>query len=172
MEGMIVSRYIREDTAEVLRALCELAKRQELWSAIKDVLIEYTRAEQEHIGLVKSLTEQDVDVLRTCMHTYPELLRITENALRIRSFWPFGVMKKAEKARELAHKDMESFLQTHKELQEKKLILVLEAQKKRLENMKLLFEGLRSLAVSLQNVEESQPFGMRNDDRLGVYQTS
>ncbi|MEM2445883.1 MAG: hypothetical protein QW734_04435 [Candidatus Bathyarchaeia archaeon] len=159
MEGTIVSKYINEDTAEVLKVLSELARKEELWPAIKDVIIEYMRAEQGYTELVKDLAEQDVGIIQAAINNYPEILRITENALKIHSFWPFHVIQRVEKARELAHQDVESFIHLHKELQERKLTLLLEAQKERLANMRVLLQGLRELAVSLQSAEEAQLLG-------------
>jgi len=145
-DAEITSRYVKEDTGQIIQILAELAKDKELWLAIRDIIVEYLKTEQAYVDLAKELAKVDVEFMQKALLTYPELLEIAEKALRVHSiFRPIGVRERAENARSMALQEIDRFTAKHEELQEKRIINLMEIQKERLEGMAPLLEKLKAL---------------------------
>lgn len=146
MEHVLTSKYVKEDTAEVLKTLGQLAKQEELWHAIKEIAIEYMRTEQAYAWLLKELAKIDANIIEKGLSVYPELLERAENALRVHSAWrPIGVRERAENARILALQEVGRFIEEHKEMQKEKICRIMEIQAERLKALAQLLGKLRNL---------------------------
>jgi len=155
MENTIVSKYVKEDTAEVLKTLGELAKQNELWVAIREVVIEYMKTEQAYGWLMRELAKMDEEIIEKSLSIYPELLSMAENALRVHSPWrPLGVMERAEKARILALQEVNRFIEEYERLQREKMIRFMEIQEKKLVGLMQLLKKLVELASASGKLAE------------------